>query len=118
MFPELVAHPAVLTNMRGLYSDVIADHVFGYVLCFARNFHIYIRNQRDARWAPVGGKAETGIWHAARGVRQTLDGVLGRAEPSGFAFRMRVLALDPVQTAPPPGRRGPLARQPAAGAPR
>jgi phosphoglycerate dehydrogenase-like enzyme len=142
MFAELVAHPAVLTNMRGLYSDVIADHVFGYVLCFARNFHIYIRNQLDARWAPVGGKAETGIRRAARGVRQTLDGVLGRAEPSGFvtgpahvsavdrshlhladatlgvvglgqigseiarrglAFGMRVLAVDPVQTAPPPG---------------
>ena len=58
MFPELVAHPCVLTNMRGLYSDVIADHVFGYILCFARNFHHYIRNQLEARWAPVGGKAE------------------------------------------------------------
>src|SRR4249919_3588620 len=52
MFPELVEHPCVLTNMRGLYSDVIADHVFGYVLCFARNFHHYIRNQLEARWAP------------------------------------------------------------------
>ena len=56
MFPELVAHPSALTNMRGLYSDVIADHVFGYVLCFARNFHHYIRNQLEARWAPVGGR--------------------------------------------------------------
>ena len=53
VFPELVDHPAVLTNMRGLFSDVIADHVFGYVLCFARNFHHYIRNQVEARWAPV-----------------------------------------------------------------
>ena len=57
MFPELVAHPCVLTNMRGLFSDVIADHVFGYILCFARNFHLYIRNQLEARWAPVGGEA-------------------------------------------------------------
>src|SRR5439155_14462086 len=39
LFPELVSHPAVLTNMRGLFSDVIADHVMGFVLCFARNFH-------------------------------------------------------------------------------
>ena len=52
MFPALVEHPLVLTNMRGLYSDVIADHVFGYVLFFARNFHHYIRNQLDARWLP------------------------------------------------------------------
>src|SRR5437867_9322645 len=34
MFPELVEHPCVLTNMRGLYSDVIADHVLGLIICF------------------------------------------------------------------------------------
>src|SRR6478609_44996 len=45
LFPELVAHSCVLTNMRGLFSDVIADQVMGYVICFARNFHHYIRNQ-------------------------------------------------------------------------
>src|SRR5262249_29287922 len=27
MFPELIAHSCVLTNMRGLFSDVIADQV-------------------------------------------------------------------------------------------
>src|SRR5258708_23570492 len=37
MFPELVAHPCKLTNARGLFGDVIADQVMGYVLCFARN---------------------------------------------------------------------------------
>jgi phosphoglycerate dehydrogenase-like enzyme len=39
LFPALVEHPLTLTNMRGLFSDVIADHVMGYVLCFARNLH-------------------------------------------------------------------------------
>src|SRR5690242_21071645 len=52
VFPELAAHPCVLTNMRGLFSDVIADQVFGYLLCFARNLHRYIRNQMSARWEP------------------------------------------------------------------
>src|SRR5262249_7548392 len=36
LFPELIAHPCLLTNMRGLFSDVIADHVFGFIICFAR----------------------------------------------------------------------------------
>src|SRR5579864_9312055 len=45
MFPELVAHPCTLTNARGLFGDVIADQVIGYILCFARNHHTYIRNQ-------------------------------------------------------------------------
>src|SRR4051794_17440858 len=37
MFPALVDHSCVMTNMRGLFGDVIADQVMGYVLCFARN---------------------------------------------------------------------------------
>ena len=56
IFPELVAHPAVLTNMRGLYSDVIAEHVLGLLFCFTRNLHTYIRNQMASRWEPVGGE--------------------------------------------------------------
>jgi phosphoglycerate dehydrogenase-like enzyme len=57
IFPELVAHPCVLTNMRGLFGDVIADQVMGYVLCFARNLHTYIRRQVEHRYEPVGGEA-------------------------------------------------------------
>src|SRR5260221_169712 len=29
LYPELVAAPVIVTNMRGIFSDVIADHVFG-----------------------------------------------------------------------------------------
>ncbi|HEX8202963.1 MAG TPA: D-2-hydroxyacid dehydrogenase [Isosphaeraceae bacterium] len=57
IFPELVAHPCVLTNMRGLFGDVIADQVMGYVLCFARNLHVYIRQQIEHRYEPVGGES-------------------------------------------------------------
>src|SRR5258706_2999835 len=58
VFPELIDHSCLLTNMRGLYSDVIANHVFGYILCFARNFHHYIRQQLQARWQAWGGEDE------------------------------------------------------------
>src|SRR4051812_39055268 len=43
--------------MRGLFGDVIADQVMGYVLCFARNLHTYIRRQVEHRYEPVGGEA-------------------------------------------------------------
>ena len=56
LFPELVEHPCQLTNMRGLFSDVIAEHVLGVMLCFTRRLHTYIRNQASAAWAPVGGE--------------------------------------------------------------
>src|SRR3954465_13906255 len=57
LFPELVAHPCTLTNMRGLFGDVIADQVMGYILCFARNLHTYIRRQVEHRYEPVGGES-------------------------------------------------------------
>ena len=57
VFPALVEHPCTLTNMRGLFSDNIADQVMGFVICFARNLHLYVRNQMAAKWAPVGGEA-------------------------------------------------------------
>jgi phosphoglycerate dehydrogenase-like enzyme len=131
MFPELVAHPCTLTNMRGLFSDVIADHVFGYVLCFARNFHRYIRNQAAARWEPVGGEAARSTFTAGPGVVSPMDrahlhladqtlGVVGLGQIGaevarrGLAFGMRVLAVDPAQTRAPAGVAGlwPLDRLP------
>ena len=47
----------VLTNVRGLFGDVIADQVLGYVLCFARNLHTYIRRQVERRYEPIGGES-------------------------------------------------------------
>jgi phosphoglycerate dehydrogenase-like enzyme len=120
LFPELVAHPCTLTNMRGLFSDVIADHVFGYILCFARNFHRYIRNQLAARWEPAGGELERSTFAAGPGTVSAIDrahlhladqtlGVVGLGQIGaevarrGLAFGMRVLAVDPVQTRAPDG---------------
>jgi phosphoglycerate dehydrogenase-like enzyme len=57
MFPELVSYPCVLTNARGLFGDVIADQVMGYVLCFARNLHTYVRRQIEHRYEPAGGES-------------------------------------------------------------
>lgn len=56
IFPELVDHPCELTNTSGLFGDVIADQVMGYVLCFARNLHTYVRRQGERRYAPEGGE--------------------------------------------------------------
>jgi phosphoglycerate dehydrogenase-like enzyme len=120
VFPELVAHPCVLTNMRGLFSDVIAEQVFGYILCFARNLHVYVRNQEQARWEPVGGEAARASFAAGPGTVSAIDrahhgladatlGVVGLgsigAEVArlGLAFRMRVRAVDPVQERAPEG---------------
>jgi phosphoglycerate dehydrogenase-like enzyme len=120
LFPELIAHPSMLTNMRGLFSDVIADQVFGFILCFARNLHQYILQQNCAHWAPIGGEEARVGFTTGPGVVNAIDrahmhlsdarlGIVGlgsigaEVARRGLAFGMRVLAVDPVRTEAPAG---------------
>ncbi len=73
VFPELVEHPCVLTNMRGLFGDVIADQVMGYILCFARNLHHYIRNQGARRYEPLGGEENRVSFASGPGLINGMD---------------------------------------------
>src|SRR5207237_1906979 len=73
LFPELAAHPCVLTNMRGLFSDVIADQVMGYVICLARNLHIYVLQAAAGRWSPVGGEAARAGFASGPGTVNDID---------------------------------------------
>lgn len=115
LFPELIDHPCVLTSMRGLFSDIITDHVFGFILCFTRNFHRYIRNQVQGRWQAVGCNRvgedlTTGLvveteWDRAHPqLSGTTLGIVGLGQVGsevarrGLAFGMRIQAIDPVQT--------------------
>lgn len=120
LFPALVEHPCVLTNMRGLFSDVIADQVMGYVICFARNLHLYIRRQQQARWEPVGGESERVSFATGPGTVSAIDrahqhladatmGIVGlgaigsEIARRARAFGMTVVAVDPVQPTAPEG---------------
>ncbi|WZO95799.1 D-2-hydroxyacid dehydrogenase [Isosphaeraceae bacterium EP7] len=73
IFPELVAHPCTLSNMRGLFGDVIADQVMGYILCFARNLHVYIRNQAECKYEPIGGEDARVSFAAGPGTVNAMD---------------------------------------------
>lgn len=111
IFPELVEHPCVLSNMRGLFSDIIADQVMGYVICFARNLHTYIRQQVQAHWEPVGGETGRSTFLAGPATVSSIDrahhhlcdetmgiiglGSIGRELASrAGAANMRVVAID------------------------
>src|SRR5919202_642041 len=34
-YPELVAHPVVVTNLRGIFNDHLAAHIMAFMLAFA-----------------------------------------------------------------------------------
>jgi phosphoglycerate dehydrogenase-like enzyme len=50
LFPELISHPSVMTNMRGVYADVVADHVMTFLLMFARGIPYHLRAQSAHEW--------------------------------------------------------------------
>ena len=120
LFPALVEHSCVLTNMRGLYSDLIAEHVLGMMLSFTRNLHTYVRNQLVCRWEPAGGESQRASFTTGPGVMSEIDrahrnlgdltlGIVGLGSIGteiarcGACFGMRILAVDPLRSEPPPG---------------
>lgn len=122
IFPALVDHPCTLTNMRGLFGDVIADQVMGYILCFARNLHTYIRRQAESRYEPAGGEAARVDFARGPGVVNAMDratiflpdatlGIVGlgaigaEIARRALAFGMTIRAVDrfPGRTRPPEG---------------
>lgn len=120
LYKELVDSPVIVTNMRGIFSDVIADHVFGYILMFAKNFHLYLRQQMRAEWHMLGrdpgelpGYGGPGEVHPSDRAAITLadctlaviglGGIGAETARRGLAFGMRVLGVDPRAASAPDG---------------
>jgi phosphoglycerate dehydrogenase-like enzyme len=112
LYPELVASPVIVTNMRGIFGDVIADHVFAFILSFAKNFHVYLRQQQCGVWRMLGrsegelpGYGGPGEVHPSDRAAITLEGstlaIVGfggigiEIARRGLVCGMRVLAVDP-----------------------
>ncbi len=120
LYPELVAAPVVVTNMRGIFGDVIADHVFAFILCFAKNFPTYLRQQQRREWHMLGraqdelpGYGGPGEVHPSDRAAITLadctlavvgfGGIGVEIARRGLVCGMRVLAVDPRADDAPAG---------------
>ena len=114
MFDELIEHPCQLSNMRGIYADVIADHVMGFVISFARNFHSYLWQQLQGKWEAIGGEdaranlvsgpaVTSAIYQNHIHLADCTMGVIGAGNIGSeicrraMSFSMTVIAVDPVR---------------------
>ena len=52
LVPEVVAHPAVLTNGRGAFSPALAEFVLAALLFFAKDLRRLVAQQAAGAWAP------------------------------------------------------------------
>jgi phosphoglycerate dehydrogenase-like enzyme len=100
MFPALAQSDVVLTNVRGIYGDVVADHAMSLVLCLARELHLYARQQRTHTWQR--GSPLVDLPSATLGIIG-LGGIGIQVARRAAGFGMRIVAVDPRRTDKPEG---------------
>lgn len=94
-FPELIAHPVQVTNLRGIFNDHVGIHAMAFVLALARGFGRYLPQQSQRVWRQ--DRSPDAIVDLPRATALVIGvGGIGRAV-YGYceAFGMRVLGIDP-----------------------
>ncbi len=102
-YPELIAHPVVVTNFREIYNDHIGAHILAFVLAFARGLHHYVPLQLRREWKPL--PLDTGVIHLpeATALVVGVGGIGSEAARLLAAFGVRVMAVDARRREAPPG---------------
>ncbi len=92
-YPELVRHPVVVTNFRGIFNDHIAAHIMAFVLAFARGMHRYIPRQMRQEWKP---DEEGGMLHLPESTALIIGvgGIGAETARLCAAFGIRVIGVD------------------------
>src|SRR5262249_20730334 len=93
-YPELIAHPVVITNFREIYNDHIGAHIMAFVLAFARGFHFYFPQQLRREWQRP--PLDTGVvhLHESTALIVGLGGIGAEAARLAAAFGIRVIGID------------------------
>lgn len=94
-YPALIAHPVVVTNPRGIYSDHIAHHIMTFVLGLSRGLPYYLDNQRERRWDKNARKQPYIDLTRATALIAGVGGIGAEAARLCQAFGMKVLGVDP-----------------------
>jgi phosphoglycerate dehydrogenase-like enzyme len=101
LVPEVVAHPAVVTNGRGAFSPALAEFVLAALLFFAKDLRRLVVQQAAGAWAPFDTERLEGRTVGIVGYGDIGHAVASRLRPLGteiLALRRRpeLSAEDPV----------------------
>jgi phosphoglycerate dehydrogenase-like enzyme len=99
-YPELVAHPAVVTNFREIFNDHLGAHIMAFVLAFARGLQTYLPRQQRREWNTQGTRVHL---PEATALLVGVGGIGGEASRLLAAFGMTVLGVDPRRETAPEG---------------
>ena len=105
-FPELIAHPLVVTNFREIFNDHISAHIMAFVLAFARGLH---STSRSSCVASGRSRRKTGgVVHLpeATALIVGLGGIGAETARLLAAFGVTVLATDARRDGAAAGRGG------------
>src|SRR6516165_8931975 len=86
--PQMMKHPAVLTNGRGVFKGPLADWVAAVMLHFAFDFRRVIRQQEQRIWEPFIGNTLKGSTLGIVGYGSIGSAVAARAR----SFGMKIIA--------------------------
>ena len=102
-YPELIAHPAVVTNFREIFNDHIGAHIMAFILAFARGLHQYLPQQLNRQWRQA--PHDTGVIHLpeAAALIVGVGGIGAETARLAAAFGMKVLGVDARRREAPPG---------------
>lgn len=97
--PEVRSSDVIVTCVRGIYSDVIADHMYGLILAFARGIQTYAKRQPLHSW----DKGITPVTHLGNATLGLIGlGGIGLAVAArGHTSGMRIIAVDPAPKGTP-----------------
>ena len=96
----LVDSDVVVTNMRGIFSDIIGAHIMAFLLAFSRGMHVYLPRQLKSEW---NKDAPTVYLPEATAVIVGVGGIGAEAARLCSQFGITVLGVDARVTEPPPG---------------
>lgn len=100
---ELIEHPVVVTNLRGIYNDHVAAHAVALVLALARGLHRTMADQANKDWRPYRAPDATIHLPEATVLVIGLGGIGLEVARLMNAFGSRVVATDARVTTAPVG---------------